>query len=212
MSARVLVVTRGRDLVGVDAQRDRVDVAEDRLRAGLDDHVRGRRPGQRGRQHLVAGADPERDERQVHRGRAGRDRERMLDAAVGGELLLELRRERSGREPAGLERVQHVRALLVAERGRSEAERRCAGARCHGGKSTGWIRRSDFSGRSLDPLAPSVLTPSAEDARACPRSDRRATSGGRATRRRGASRRSGRSSPRGSPGSSSGRSCGSRVA
>ena len=83
----------------------------------------------------------------------------MLDAAVVGELLLELRRERSGREPAGLERVQHVGALLVAERGRGETERGCAGARCHGGKSRGWICGSDSSGRSLDPLAPSVPTP-----------------------------------------------------
>ena len=65
----------------------------------------------------------------------------MLDAAVVGELLLELRRERSGREPARLEGVQHVGALLVAERGRGEAERGCAGARCHGGKSRGWILR-----------------------------------------------------------------------
>ena len=41
---------------------------------------------------------------------------------VVGELALELPRERAGRQPAGLERAQHVGALLVAERGRREVE------------------------------------------------------------------------------------------
>ena len=43
-------------------------------------------------------------------------------SAYCGELALELPRERPGGQPAGLERVQHVRALLLAERGRSEVE------------------------------------------------------------------------------------------
>ena len=126
----------GGHLGGIDAERHRIDVAEDGFRARLHDHVRGGRPGDRRRQHLVARADAEGDEREVHRGGAGGHGEGVLDAAVGGELLLELRREGPGGEPARLERAEHVRALLLAERGRREAEWCRASSRCHGEKST----------------------------------------------------------------------------
>ncbi len=52
------------------------DVAEDRAGAAVLDHVRRRGPGGRRRDHLVAGSDAERDEREVHRGRAGGDGDR----------------------------------------------------------------------------------------------------------------------------------------
>ena len=52
-------------------------VDEDGRRAGVDDHVRGRRPRDRRRDHLVARADAERDEREVQRRGAARERERV---------------------------------------------------------------------------------------------------------------------------------------
>ena len=57
------------------------DVDEDGRRARVHDHVRGRRPGDRRRDHLVARPDAERDEREVHRGGAGGDREHVLGLA-----------------------------------------------------------------------------------------------------------------------------------
>ena len=114
----------GLDGGGIEAERVGVDVAEDRPGARAHDHVGGRGPGQRRRDDLVALAlaDAERAQREVHRGGAGRDGERDGRLGVERELALQLARERPGRQPAGLERVQHVRALLVAQRGRREVE------------------------------------------------------------------------------------------
>ena len=114
----------GRDGRGIEAERGVVDVDEDRPCARAHDHVGGRGPGQRRRDDLVAVAlaDPERAQREVHRRRAGGDGERERSLRVVGELALELPRERPGGQPAGLERAQHVGALLVAERGRCEVE------------------------------------------------------------------------------------------
>ena len=49
-------------------------------------------------------ARSERDQREVHRGRAGRDCEDVLRLQVLGHPLLEQRRTRPGRQPAGAER------------------------------------------------------------------------------------------------------------
>ncbi len=106
----------------VDVQVALADVDEDRRRARVDDHVRGRRPGDRGRDHLVAGTDAERDEREVHRGGARRDGEHVLRLEVLGHPLLEQRRPRPGRQPARAERVGDGLDLLLADRGRLEAE------------------------------------------------------------------------------------------
>ena len=114
----------GRDRIGIEAQRGRVDVDEHGARACAHDHVRGGRPRQRRRDDLVAlpVAHPERAQREVHRGGARRDRERERGLGVGRELGLQLTRERPRGQPAGLERAQHVGALLVAEGGRREVE------------------------------------------------------------------------------------------
>ena len=95
-------------------------------RARMDDHVRRRRPGDRSRDHLVSLADPERDEREVHRRGAGRDREHVLRVEVLGHPLLEQRRTRARRQPAGAERVRDGLDLLLADRGWLEAELRLA--------------------------------------------------------------------------------------
>ena len=113
---------RRRDGRRVDVEVALAHVDEDGRRAGVDDHVRGRRPGDRRRDHLVAGLDPERDERQVHRRRAGRDREHVLRLEVLGHPLLEQRRLRAGRQPAGAERLGDGLDLLLADRRRLEAQ------------------------------------------------------------------------------------------
>ena len=107
----------------VDVQRVVLHVDEDRRRAGVDDHVRGRRPGDRGRDHLVAGADAEGDEREVQRGRAGGEREHVLGLEVLGRAPLELGRGGPGREPAGAQRRGDGGDLLLADRGGLEADR-----------------------------------------------------------------------------------------
>jgi hypothetical protein len=52
--------------------------------------VRSRRKRVRGHDHLVARADPEREDRDMDRGRPGRHRDRMLDLTGAFELGLEL--------------------------------------------------------------------------------------------------------------------------
>ena len=64
----------------------------------------------------------ERDEREVHRRRAGGDRQRVLGARVLGEAALELGGARPGRQPARADRVGDGGDLLVADRRRLEAE------------------------------------------------------------------------------------------
>ena len=109
---------------GIEAERGLVDVDEHGLGTGAHDHVGRRGPGQGRRDDLVAlaFADAERAQGEVHRRGAGGDRERVVGLGVLGELGLELPRERPRRQPAGLERAQHVGALLVAQRGRCEVE------------------------------------------------------------------------------------------
>ena len=108
----------------VEVQVALADVAEDRRRAAVLDHVRRRGPGDRRGDHLVTGADAERQQREVHRRRAGADREDVLDLEVRGEPLLEERRPRTGRQPAGAERLRDCGDLLLPHRRRLEAERR----------------------------------------------------------------------------------------
>ena len=79
-----------------------------RRAAELDD-VRRRRERVGGDDHLVAGADPERHHREVQRGRAGRDDDRVGGAAGRREALLELRHLRAHR--------QHPRRDDLGERG-----------------------------------------------------------------------------------------------
>ena len=78
---------------------------------------------------LVAGADPEDDEREVERRGAARERDGVLDACHRGELRLErvdLRPER--RDPVRRDRLGHELALAAGEVGRGEEMRATAGA------------------------------------------------------------------------------------
>ena len=109
---------------GIEVEVVRAHVAEDGRGAGVLDDVRGRGPRDRRRDHLVARADVERDESEVHRGGARVERQHVLDLEVLGQALLEQRGARPGREPARAEGLRDGGDLLVADRGRLEAERR----------------------------------------------------------------------------------------
>ena len=144
---------RGGDGGGIEAERVGVDVAEDRPGACAHDHVGRRGPGQRRRDDLVvlALADAERAQREVHGGRAGGDGERHRGLGVDSELALELPRERPGRQPAGLERLQHVGALLVAQRRRREVEAMLAAHGLAAG-DRGEIERDGHGGQDTAPV------------------------------------------------------------
>ena len=118
---------RGADQRRVDVEVALADVDENGRGAGVDDHVGGGGPGDRRRDHLVARLDPERDERQVHRRRAGRDGEHVLRLQVLGHPLLEQRRPRAGRQPAGAKGLGDRLDLLLADRRRLEAQWLLAG-------------------------------------------------------------------------------------
>jgi hypothetical protein len=107
---------------GIEVEVALADVGEDRRRAAMDDHVRRRGPGDRRRDHLVAGADAERDEGEVHRGGPGRERDHVLRLEVLGHAPLELGRARAGRQPARAEGLGDGLDLLLADRRRLEAE------------------------------------------------------------------------------------------
>ena len=153
----------GFDQLRIDVQVALADVDEDGRRARVDDHVRGRRPGDRRGDHLIALPDPERDERQVHRRGAGRDREHVLHVQVLGHPLLEQGRTRAGGQPAGAERVGDGLDLLLADRGRLEAQLRLS---CH---ST--TKRISSAARRARASASSRLSPTAitAPARSAPR-------------------------------------------
>ena len=122
MIAFVRSLTSARTALRVDVERVVADVGEHRRRAGVDDHVRGRGPGERAGDHLVAGADPERDEREVERRGARRDREHVLRLEVVAHARLELGRARAGRQPARAERLGDGLDLGLGDRGRLERE------------------------------------------------------------------------------------------
>ena len=75
--------------LGIDHQVGGVDVDEDRRGAGQPDRRDRRDAGVRNRDHLVAGTDPEGQERQVQGGGAGGDGDAVAGADEVGELPFE---------------------------------------------------------------------------------------------------------------------------
>ena len=78
--------------VRVEIQVGVAHVDEDGARAAVDDNVAGRRPCDRARDHLVPGPDTGGQQGEVHRGRAGGERDPVPRADVLGEAALELLR------------------------------------------------------------------------------------------------------------------------
>ena len=116
----------------VDVQVLVAHVREDGRRAGVHDHVRGRRPRDRRRDHLVARPNAEREQREMHRRGPGRDRDHLVRLEKRRQPPLQLRRLRPGRQPAGAQRLGDCGDLLVTDRRRLEAERRRAARLTHG--------------------------------------------------------------------------------
>ena len=95
------------------------------------------------------GSTPTGEQGEMERGGAGRDGEHVLGLDELREAPLELRRFRPGRQPARAKRLRNGLDLLLADRGRLEAE--------HGGSSF----RRDFdtdleANETLQPLRPGL--------------------------------------------------------
>ena len=117
----------------IDVERVVANVGEDGRRATVDDHVRRRGPGDRRRDHLVAGPDTERDERQVERRGARGDGEHVLCLEVVAHAGLELGRARSRRQPARPQRLRDGVDLRFGDRRGLEREEGVAPGRLHTG-------------------------------------------------------------------------------
>jgi hypothetical protein len=117
-----------RDVIRIDVQVALAHVGEHRRRARVHHDVRRRGPRDRRRDHLVAGPDAQREEREMQRGRPRGDGEDMRGLQVLGEACLELGRARAGGEPARPERFGDRLDLLVPDGRRLKSER--PGATC----------------------------------------------------------------------------------
>ena len=115
--------------VRVDVQRVRVHVGEHGRRPCVQHRVRRRRPGERGRDHLIALAQPRRHHRQVQRRRARRGRDRVARSQPRRKPLLQLPRPRPAGQPARPQRLDHRRDLLVTQHRRRERQHAVAHGR-----------------------------------------------------------------------------------
>ena len=99
---------------GVDVERRRIDVNEDRRRSAVADGVRRGNERMADGDDLIAEADTERGERDVKRRRAARHRAGMRRADGLGEFAFERRDLGALRHPAGENRAARgLRFLLV---------------------------------------------------------------------------------------------------
>ena len=101
----------------VEVERHRVDVAEDRAGALVEQAVGGGDEAEGAGQDLVAGAPAERPHAEVQAGGAAGDRNRVLDAEPLGEGTLEALAHRAEREPAGAQHLEHQLLLAGADLG-----------------------------------------------------------------------------------------------
>ncbi len=116
MIARVRLVTRDAVSSRIEVQRLGVDVGEDRSRAAAGDRLRRRVEGEGGTDDLVAGADAHRLEHEQQRIRPVGDADGVLDAEVGGRLLLEGLDVRAEDEAPVLEDIGDALLQLGKER------------------------------------------------------------------------------------------------
>ena len=98
-----------RHVFGIQVQRDRIDVGEDGSRAAPRNRLGGRIEREGGADHLVAGTDLERVEREHERVGPVRDADRPRDAQVRRGLLLERLDVRTEDEHAGVEHLPDPR-------------------------------------------------------------------------------------------------------
>ncbi len=100
---------------GIDVEAARHAVAEHRPAAKISHHFGGGGEGIGGHEDFIAGTQSDAVERQLQRGGAGIQGQRVLAAHVGSELFLKLDGDRPGGEPAGIEYALHRFALFFTE-------------------------------------------------------------------------------------------------
>ena len=101
----------------VEVEGARIDIDEYRPCPEVTDHFgRGREREGRG-YNLVAGPDAKREQREMQRARAVRDRQRVTRADVGGEFFLEALGLGAGGDPSRAQAVEHLALLGGTDRG-----------------------------------------------------------------------------------------------
>ncbi len=103
------------DLRRAEVAGPRLAVRQDRPGAGVDDGVDRRAEGERGGDHLVPGADAERQHAQVQSRRARSHRHCIGRLTVGREGGLEFLNLGSGPDPTPLEAVDHAADLGLSD-------------------------------------------------------------------------------------------------
>ena len=101
--------------VRVEVQRDRVDVREDRHGVLEQEAVGGCHEAERRGHDLVSRPPAEAPNPEVERRGPRRDRDGVVDAQPCGEVVLEAILDRSEREPAGPQNLEHELFLARAE-------------------------------------------------------------------------------------------------
>ena len=99
----------------VDVERLRVDVAEDRLGALVEQAVGGGDEAERAGHHLVARAPAERPDAEVERRGPAGDGDGVLDPEPLGEGALEALQHRAQREPPRAQHLERERLLALAD-------------------------------------------------------------------------------------------------
>ena len=111
------------DAFRIDVERVGADVDHHRPRADVLDDVRGRAEGHRRHDHLVAGTDAERRQRDVQAGRARVQRHQRRRAEILLQLALEAPRLWTLRDPIAAQRIEDLFTLGVTERGRRKRKK-----------------------------------------------------------------------------------------
>ena len=101
----------------VEVEGAGIDIDEHRPRSEIAEHLgRGRERERRG-DDLVAGPDAEREQRQMQRARAMRNRQRVARADIGREFFFEALGLGAGGDPSGAQAVEHLVLFRGTDRG-----------------------------------------------------------------------------------------------
>ena len=114
---------RGRHRIGIDVERDGVDVGKDGARPFVQRDVRAGHERERAGNDLVAFADAGGPQSQMQPSGAARESAGVTRPHAPGERLLKFAEQRPQRQPARTKRGQHPRLLLGADHRPGERKR-----------------------------------------------------------------------------------------